>query len=440
MKRRFLPGFLVLCLVFSVFAALPVNAVQPAAMPESVEAHILLENGDRMPRAINQYLDFDEAVPVVRQMLADHQETIHVAFWVENPSEDTGYYKQACRDLVYTAMEHTGVPHQGDYIRRSTYNGYHSSLYQHTSNGKLYIDVTFTISYRTTAQQEAAVDMRVQELLGQLDLSGRTDYQKLCAIYDYMAENIHYDYAGLEDPADLIKYTAYGALMENSSVCQGYATLLYRLCLEAGIDCRVVSGIGNGGGHAWNIVQLEGLYYNADATWDAIWHQDGWEYNYYLRCNATFEKHSRDPEFDTDAFNATYPMSSKDYDPNHIHSFTEQSLTFLQSPADCNMPARYYYTCTCGACGDTAFPYGQALGHTYENGSCIRCSQPDPSVAAKGDVDGNRLVNILDVMAIINCITGNLKLSDAQFAAADLNRDGAVNIFDAMALIGQITG
>ncbi len=57
-----------------------------------------------------------------------------------------------------------------------------------------------------------------------------------------------------------------------------------------------------------------------------------------------------------------------------------------------------------------------------------------------GDVDGNGTVNILDVMAIINIITGTLEPTDAQRLAADLNGDKAVNILDAMALISVITG
>ena len=57
--------------------------------------------------------------------------------------------------------------------------------------------------------------------------------------------------------------------MNKTAVCQGYAGLLYRLCLEMGISCRMITGTGNGGAHAWNIVALDGKYYNADSTWDA---------------------------------------------------------------------------------------------------------------------------------------------------------------------------
>ncbi len=57
-----------------------------------------------------------------------------------------------------------------------------------------------------------------------------------------------------------------------------------------------------------------------------------------------------------------------------------------------------------------------------------------------GDVNEDLTVNILDVMAIINIITGAYQPTDSQYAAADMDLNGTVNIMDAMQLINQITG
>ena len=38
---------------------------------------------------------------------------------------------------------------------------------------------------------------------------------------------------------------------------------------ELGIPCDIVFGTcTNGGGHAWNLVQLDGNWYQMDVTWD----------------------------------------------------------------------------------------------------------------------------------------------------------------------------
>ena len=57
-----------------------------------------------------------------------------------------------------------------------------------------------------------------------------------------------------------------------------------------GIDCKVISGTANGGGHAWNKVKLEGDYYYIDVTWDdPVPDREGrLRYDYYLTKDPTF--------------------------------------------------------------------------------------------------------------------------------------------------------
>ena len=63
-----------------------------------------------------------------------------------------------------------------------------------------------------------------------------------------------------------------GGLIENNSVCLGYAQILKNVLSEFGIDSRVVIGIptnGKGDAHAWNITKLDGKEYQCDLTEDA---------------------------------------------------------------------------------------------------------------------------------------------------------------------------
>jgi transglutaminase/protease-like cytokinesis protein 3 len=104
---------------------------------------------------------------------------------------------------------------------------------------------------------ERTVDQRVDSLLNQLNLYNKTDYEKVRGIYDYICNNVVYDYENLEDDTYQLKYTAYAALVNGTAVCQGYALLFYRLALEAGLDARYVTGTANGDNHGWNIVEPE---------------------------------------------------------------------------------------------------------------------------------------------------------------------------------------
>jgi len=51
-------------------------------------------------------------------------------------------------------------------------------------------------------------------------------------------------------------------------VCEGYAKTMEILLEKAGIETYYVTGKANGGGHAWNIVKLDGDYFHIDTTWD----------------------------------------------------------------------------------------------------------------------------------------------------------------------------
>ena len=58
-------------------------------------------------------------------------------------------------------------------------------------------------------------------------------------------------------------------LITNQSVCAGFSLILKELLDRNGVPCEYVEGLTNtGGGHAWNIVTIDGKKYGIDLTWD----------------------------------------------------------------------------------------------------------------------------------------------------------------------------
>ena len=55
-----------------------------------------------------------------------------------------------------------------------------------------------------------------------------------------------------------------------------------------------------------------------------------------------------------------------------------------------------------------------------------------------GDVNGDFVVNILDVVAIVQYVLGNIEFNDDQIEAADITQDGGINILDVVAMINLI--
>lgn len=212
------------------------------------------------------------------------------------------------KSIFEMVLEHTGAPCEGDYIR------WHYIAYDCTANGfveggEYFYTVTFTVSYYTTYEQEVAVSEKAAEILNGLHLDGKTSYGKVLAIYEYLCENVTYDYVHLEDNAYTLKYSSYAALCEGTSVCQGYASSFYRLCLEAGLDCRLIAGTAGNVKHGWNIVKLGDYYYNMDATYDA----GESEYTYFLCGSSNFPDHEAMSEYYEESFTSSYPLDDDDY-------------------------------------------------------------------------------------------------------------------------------
>ena len=276
------------------------------------------------PRAVQSQPEYGtaaQAEAIIREGMEARKSQITV--YIQTVNQDFGALYE---ELFFGAMEHTGVPTEGDYLafQFRSYGGSYGGEYD--AEGNYYMTYVYNVTYYDTAQQQATMDAAVNSLLSQLNLSGKSDYEKICGIYDWMCANITYDNANLNDNSYTLKYTAYAALVNRTAVCQGYANLFYRLALALGVDSRIISGTGitnaGSGPHAWNIVKLEGSYYDADATWDATWKQAGLEYEWFLKNEGDFSAdHVRNEAFTTAAFRAAYPMAETDYTP------TEEVLT-----------------------------------------------------------------------------------------------------------------
>lgn len=131
-----------------------------------------------------------------------------------------------------------------------------------------------------------------------------TDFDKELAVHDYIISNCSYGYPN--DEADA--YTAYGALVSQKAVCDGYAEAFFLMLSCMGIDSDIVVGYAGNELHAWNQIKLDGNWYNVDLTWDDSLPDMGsrvkhtyfnidddvlrlthsWQEQYYNSCTATY--------------------------------------------------------------------------------------------------------------------------------------------------------
>ena len=81
----------------------------------------------------------------------------------------------------------------------------------------------------------------------------------------------------------------YGGLVEGKAICAGYALILHEALRYIGMKSQYVSGYGPRGGHAWNQVQIDAKWYNADPTWDSKSYQVSRKYKYMLLNDEEFD-------------------------------------------------------------------------------------------------------------------------------------------------------
>lgn len=97
--------------------------------------------------------------------------------------------------------------------------------------------------------------------------AGMTDIEKLLALHDYLVLNCEYDYDDyLAGTLQESVYSSYGALVNRTAVCSGYATAYSELVRTAGIPCYIVAS--DKMDHAWNLVYADGAWHHIDVTFD----------------------------------------------------------------------------------------------------------------------------------------------------------------------------
>ena len=250
--------------------------------------------------------DIEEAARELRSQMKLHASSASVDFRTDSPDA-----KELMRQIFTAAIEHTGDPAEGDYLKWQ-FKGYQAKSSGIQIGDTYRYTFTYNIKYFTTEEEEKELTEKLKQVMEDLHLEGKSDYRKILIIHDYITRHVSYDKSGQNGD---LKYTAYSALMKGKAVCQGYATLFYRMSLMAGVDCRIISGKGDPGdgsrqAHAWNIVKIGRWFYNVDSTWDSALGTD----KYFLKSDAFFQKdHFREDPFGTEEFQDKFPVASESY-------------------------------------------------------------------------------------------------------------------------------
>lgn len=110
----------------------------------------------------------------------------------------------------------------------------------------------------------------------------QTDYDKAKAVYDFLIDNYNYDWS-------LTKTKEYELFKTGEGVCTAYSLAYKDILQELNIPCLTVSSAEIS--HMWNVVQIDGDWYNVDVSWGDIYtaEDESFRYDNFMKSDYYFE-------------------------------------------------------------------------------------------------------------------------------------------------------
>lgn len=224
--------------------------------------------------------------------------------------------------IISACFNNSNAVGEGDYIYYSLAN------IEYKCNGNT---IVFAITYYCTKEEEEAATALIPAILdGSADAYGATK-----KIYEWCGTNTVYDSStrtivryhtdGSTDNMQIARNSIWDVFVSRKAVCQGFAEALLYALQTISIKSRIVQGHEVNKSklfltHAWNLVAINGLYYNVCITSYVHYKNSempGSEYAWLLKNDGDFLnneiKYVRLPRFCIQKFNENQPMTEVSY-------------------------------------------------------------------------------------------------------------------------------
>ncbi|MFR4298833.1 MAG: Ig-like domain-containing protein [Anaerostipes hadrus] len=315
----------------------------------------------------NKYTRYDFDIPV-------EIKSGHTIEDIENGKCDKDIHNEIYKD--------TGKPNEGHTMSAFTVGG-GNLLAENRSDGIKYSDGGYKGYYsgsggygdRRDRYQEAT--KKLDEVIRSLNLDGKSDYDKFKAVTNWIVSNVRYD----DDNETKYQHDLTGAVLDGLAVCDGYAGTFYYMANAVGLNALFEDGIGNDNRirHAWNLVQIDGIYYYADPT-NAYFKEDGEPGSEVLYGQKYFFSLYTP---DSTTIKDTYKISQDDYLKEH--SVCKGNHKLYESggrDVTCETPAQTQYRCANKGCLYTEWVKTKdPLGHIWEEEGTVTqkqtCTEPE---------------------------------------------------------------
>jgi len=202
----------------------------------------------------------------------------------------------------------------------------------YSSNGS----VGLKIKYFQAPPETKAVEEFAVKFVSTSIRSSMTDLEKLIVIHDYIINSVKYDYS-------FKNRSPYTAIKEKKSVCSGFALLAGKLLDIAKVKQFYVSGDSSdptthkSGKHIWNKINLNGLWYNIDFTWNACCKESN-PYIYFCVTDSQLSSSHKPNKLQSEIPKSTDQIFFKTLFPNKLSDLEKRVIPYVSPGIVYTMP------------------------------------------------------------------------------------------------------
>lgn len=207
----------------------------------------------------------------------------------------------------------------------SGYNGFliNDFMLNYSTDGS----VDLKIKYFQAPPETKAVEEFAIKFVSTSIKSSMTDLEKLIVVHDFIIKSVKYDYS-------LKNRSPYSAIKEKKSVCSGFALLAGKLLEIAKVKQFYVTGDSTdptthkNGKHIWNKINLNGLWYNIDFTWDSCCKESN-PYIYFCVTDSQISSSHKANKLQAEIPKSTDKIFFQTLSPNKLSDLEKRILTYV---------------------------------------------------------------------------------------------------------------
>ena len=177
-------------------------------------------------------------------------------------------------------------------------------------------------SFSSESQVDNAINQIEQIRNSIVSRVNGNNYNKALIVHDTLVDMLEYN----QNDSNSNTHNIYGAFVNRSVVCEGYAKSFKYIMDSLNIPCILVGGVATNNtstteSHMWNYIQLDGNWYGVDVTWDdpviiggSSKKSSRVRRDYFCKDSSAFNLHQADGKISQNGETFSIPtLSSKNY-------------------------------------------------------------------------------------------------------------------------------